>query len=46
MIRLPKDVVYGWMTVRSSIDDVFMDDDQETLYDPALHIVGGRMHNT
>ena len=41
MTKLSRDVVYGWTTVRSSIDDVLMDDDQETLYDPALHTVGG-----
>ena len=46
MIRLSKDVVYGWTTVRLSIDDISKDDDQETLHDPALHTVGGQMHNT
>ena len=44
MIRSSKDVVYGWTTLKSSID-VSMDDDQETLHDPALHTVGGRMYN-
>ena len=45
MIRSSKDVVYGWTTLKSSID-VSMDDDQETLHDPALHTVGGQMYNT